>query len=453
MKKKQILSMMFTIMIIVCPIVSMLSVQGVDKSLFYLKGDVDNSGVVNISDVATIQRMLAELEPMTDDMILRAKVTNDNELNISDATEIQKYLAECGNPYSISEKIYVETLDDNPQLIVENVQAKPGDSNVAVTVSVKNNPGVASLAFDVKYNTDALTLTNFEYNNAVVNGSSIVPFNPNAQPTCLSMVNSSRNIEGDWVFATLFFDVKKTAVDDYFITLTYDEDNVYNIEENNIVFDVVAGGISVNCTTTPTPPKQEYIVTFKDSNDKVISEQVVEHGQVPSYPDPPIIDGYVFVEWDKNIDSVTGDTVITAIYKELSNSPKFIVDNVDAYAGDKNVAVNVAVKNNPGVASVLLEVIYDKENLTLTNFTYNTEVLLGCSTIPYNSNAFAPCLNMVNGTQNVQGDWIFATLYFDVKSMAKGSCPITVSYDEDNVYSIDEENIPFEITSGAINIK
>ena len=80
-------------------------------------------------------------------------------------------------------------------------------------------------------------------------------------------------------------------------------------------------------------------------------------------------------------------------------------------------------------------------------------MLAGCSTVPFNANAFAPCLNMVNGTQNVQGDWIFATLYFDVKSTAIGSCPITVSYDEDNVYNIDEDNIPFIITGGAINVK
>ena len=185
----------------------------------------------------------------------------------------------------------------------------------------------------------------------------------------------------------------------------------------------------------------------------VISEQSVQEGQAPDYPEPPSIEGYVFKGWDKTIDAVTGDTIITAVYEEASNTPAFVVENVDAHAGDKNVAVNVSIKNNPGVASILLEVVYDKENLTLTNFTYNSEVLAGCSTVPFNANAFAPCLNMVNGTQNVQGDWIFATLYFDVKSTAIGSCPITVSYDEDNVYNIDEDNIPFIITGGAINVK
>lgn len=453
MKKNQMLSLMITIMIIVCPIASMLSVQGIDQSHSYLKGDVDNNGIVNIRDVTAIQRILAELEPATDDMILRAKVTDDDELNIADATAIQMFLAEYGNPYSIAERINIDVPSDYPQLIVESVSANPGDSNVAVNVSVKNNPGIASLAFDVNYNSEALTLTNFTYNTEVVNGSSTVPFNADAQPTCLSMVNGSGNVNGDWVFATLFFNVKDSANGNYFITLTYDEDNIYNIDETNISFDVVAGTITVGCATETTEPKQEYTITFKDSNGNVISEQTVQEGGTPNYPDPPAIEGYVFKEWDKTIDAVTGDTVITAIYEEVSDSPTFVIDSVEANAGDTNVAVNVAVKNNPGVASILLEVVYNKDNLTLTNFTYNSEVLAGCSTVPFNANAFAPCLNMVNGTQNVQGDWIFATLYFDVKSTAIGSCPITVSYDEDNVYNIDEDNIPFIITGGAINVK
>lgn len=453
MKKKQMLSLMLTILIIICPIVSMLSVKGIDQSRFYLKGDVDNNGVVDIRDVTEIQRILAELEPATDDMILRAKVTDDDELNIADATAIQMFLAEYGNPYSIAERINVDVPSDNPQLIVDSVTANPGDSNVAVTVSVKNNPGIASLAFDVNYNTDILTLTGFTYNTDVTNGSSTVPFNTNAQPTCLSMVNGSTNINGDWVFATLYFDVKDSANGNYFITLSYDEDNIYNIDENNVTFDVVAGIITVGDTTEPTVPNREYTITFTDSNGNVISEQTVQEGGTPTYPEPPAIEGYVFVGWDKTIDTVTGDTVITANYEKVSNSPAFVISSVDAHAGDTNVPVNVAVRNNPGVASILLEVVYDKNNLTLTNFTYNTEALAGCSTVPYSINAFAPCLNMVNGTQNVQGDWTFATLYFDIKSTASGTCPITVSFDEDNVYNIDEENIPFTVTGGAINVK
>lgn len=125
MKKKQMISIMLTILIIICPIVSMLSVQGVDQSRFYLKGDADNNGVVNIMDVTAIQRIVAEMEPASDDKIMRANVIEKDELNISDATAIQRFLAEFGNPYSIAEKVYLDVPSDQPQLIVSNTTAKP----------------------------------------------------------------------------------------------------------------------------------------------------------------------------------------------------------------------------------------------------------------------------------------------------------------------------------------
>lgn len=455
MKKKMILSLMLTLMVLMCPVGSVLSAHGVDQS-FYIKGDVDGNGVVSISDATLIQKILAQIVKPTDDMLKRAKVTGKKDLTIDDATAIQKYISKYKNVYSIGEKVYNINPETQPQLVVDKVSSTPGATGVAINVSVKNNPGIASLAFDVEYDTNAMTLTNFSYNENIVDGSSTVPFNPKAQPTCLSIVNGSKNINGDCVFATLYFDIKDSAKGKYPITLKYDKENIYNIDEQDIEFDVVSGEIAVSSgsdATEPATQQKEYTVTFKDSNGKTISEQTVKNGEMINYPDPPAIDGYVFTGWDKVIDTVTGDTVITAVYEKATNGPAFVIDSVDAEAGGKNIAVKIAVKNNPGVASILMEIIYDKDNLTLTNFAYNTDALAGCSTVPFNANAFAPCLNMVNGTQNVEGDWTFATLYFDVESSASGTYPITVSYDEDNVYNIDEDNIPFAVTSGAINVK
>ena len=445
---------MLVIMIIACPLVSMLTVQGTSGDTGIL-GDVNGDKIVNIRDVTEIQRILAHVITPTAAQLRRAKVTGGAELSINDATELQRYLAEFGNPWSIGEAI-PDDPEGTPQMVVEKVSANPGDTNVAVSVSVKNNPGIASLAFDVHYDADALTLVNFTYNDAVISGSSTIPFNASAQPTCLSMVNGTRNVTGDWVFATLFFDVKPSASGSYAISLSYDEDNIYNIDETNVAFEVKAGEITVaggNVPTDPTEAKDEYTVTFVDNYGNVIFQQTVKSGDAPTYPEPPAREGLVFVRWDNTVDTVTGDVVVTAIYETTTDAPTFIVDSVNARAGDTNVAVNVAVNNNPGIASILLEIIYDKNNLTLTNFAYNTDALAGSSTVPFNPDAFAPCLNMVCGTQNIQGDWVFATLYFDVKDTASGSCPITVSYDEDNVYNIDEDNVSFAVVNGAINVK
>ena len=62
MKKKRFLSLMLSILILVCPVASMLSVQGMDYGCYYIKGDTDGNGVINIRDATTVQRILAEYE-------------------------------------------------------------------------------------------------------------------------------------------------------------------------------------------------------------------------------------------------------------------------------------------------------------------------------------------------------------------------------------------------------
>ena len=96
--------------------------------------------------------------------------------------------------------------------------------------------------------------------------------------------------------------------------------------------------------------------------------------------------------------------------------------------------------------------MYDKSDLTLTGFTYNTEALEGASTTPFSANAYQPCLYMVNGTKDIEGDFLFATMYFDVSETASGTLPISMVYDEDNVYNLAEDNVYFEVSNGFISI-
>lgn len=74
-----------------------------------LRGDANNDGIVNISDVTTIQRHVAEMELIkVKGKKLAADVNGDETISISDATSIQEYLAEYGNPLKIGNKIYYE---------------------------------------------------------------------------------------------------------------------------------------------------------------------------------------------------------------------------------------------------------------------------------------------------------------------------------------------------------
>ena len=146
-------------------------------------------------------------------------------------------------------------------------------------------------------------------------------------------------------------------------------------------------------------------------------------------------------------------TAIPAVSASAESALTVTVATVSGMPGTA-VQVDVSIKNNPGIAAFALDVDYDKDNLTLTDFSYNTEALAGASTTPFNAAASVPCLMAINYAQNMTGDFTLATLTFQIKETAgeNVSAPITLSYDEDNIYDIEENNVPCIIEDGAVNI-
>lgn len=68
-----------------------------------LLGDADGDGSVNVSDVTTIQRYLAELETLEGIYLHAADANQDGTVDIADATALQMYIAEYDLPYPIGE--------------------------------------------------------------------------------------------------------------------------------------------------------------------------------------------------------------------------------------------------------------------------------------------------------------------------------------------------------------
>lgn len=66
-------------------------------------GDANGDGSVNINDVTTIQRYLAEMDTLEGIFLHAADVNQDGKVDIEDATAIQMYLAEYEMVYPISE--------------------------------------------------------------------------------------------------------------------------------------------------------------------------------------------------------------------------------------------------------------------------------------------------------------------------------------------------------------
>lgn len=129
----------------------------------------------------------------------------------------------------------------------------------------------------------------------------------------------------------------------------------------------------------------------------------------------------------------------------------FVVDDASAVPGG-TMQVNVRLENNPGIAMMRLKISYDSAVLTLNQVTYNTEIG-GTATQPTISDGYVTLL-WYNDSENVEGDWIFATLSFTVKETATiGSVSdIILTYDAEEVCDIEENNVVFSIDNGSATV-
>ena len=62
----------------------------------------------------------------------------------------------------------------------------------------------------------------------------------------------------------------------------------------------------------------EYTVTFVDHDGTELSSQTVKLGAAATAPEAPVREGYIFTGWDKDFTKVEADTVVTALYVEDS---------------------------------------------------------------------------------------------------------------------------------------
>ena len=131
--------------------------------------------------------------------------------------------------------------------------------------------------------------------------------------------------------------------------------------------------------------------------------------------------------------------------------PTIVVSSANASAGATNVEITVALKNNPGVTSMLMQIDFDDDALNLVSMTYNTEI--GGTGIPLQSTASPIRAYWAEGFNNITGDWVFVTLKFNATSSATaGDYDITVTYNADDVYNADEINVEFDIINGKITV-
>ena len=288
-------------------------------------GDVNGDGKVNNLDRLILTRYLANWPDYPASRIKPGADTNaDGKINNLDRLILTRHLANWPDyatlPWSSGKSnasvVGAEsgTKDNEPKIIVNGVEAAPGDT-VSVGIEIANNPGIISMTLDVAFD-PALTLLRVE-DTGLLPGT--VPCTVMQNPFTLVWTNASAS-ESFYVNGTLTYFVFKVADNAepgaYNITVTYnlDEYDIYDCNAEPVEFAVQNGAVTVAAAQP-----EMHTVTFKDWDGTVLKTQEVQYGGDAEAPADPTRVGYTFTGWDKAFTNIMADLVVTAQYEMLGD--------------------------------------------------------------------------------------------------------------------------------------
>ena len=231
-----------------------------------------------------------------------------------------------------------------------------------------------------------------------------------------------------------------------------------NVQGHSPSRQIVSGTMgATNMSVDVVYSANTYTVTFKDWNGTVLKTQQVQYGGAATAPANPTRVGYTFTGWDKAFTNVTANLVVTAQYVQNepvstpvpSDAPQIVVGSKTTMAGN-TVTVDVSLKNNPGIISMMLHLSYD-DALTLVSIG-DTGLMPGRVHGDVTDTLF---WDSGTSTENLTVNGVIATLTFKVDENAEpGEYGIRFTYnnDESDIINADFEPVDFAVVNGKIKV-
>lgn len=132
----------------------------------------------------------------------------------------------------------------NPAFSITQAQGKQGDE-ISVAINISNNPGIIALRLSIQYDASALELT-----RATPKDYTSTTFGPlENNPFILSWEDAIHdNTTTNGTIAQLTFVIREDAtVGNTSILITYDPEDVFDQDWENVHFETVAGTVAVSC--------------------------------------------------------------------------------------------------------------------------------------------------------------------------------------------------------------
>ena len=291
----------------------------------------------------------------------------------------------------VTSALFVTNALNEPAFVLSAVQGAAGEE-VSVSLSLRNNPGITALSVNVAYPTEDYDLIAVE--NAGLFENPVTTSRLSQNPVTISWYAAdSGNKSNSGNLAILRFKIKDGAKSGD-ITLSYDEDNVFDNRMENVRFEVENGGITVGA---PQPT-----------------------GAFETQSSAP------------------------------ADSPAFCLGSARGVKGEE-VELPLVLTNNPGITALSVNVAYSSKDLEL--IAVDNEALFEnpVTTSRLSQNPITISWYAAD-SQNKTSDGVLALLRFKVRENAETSS-VTLSYDADNVFDNTFQNIEFSVENGTITIE
>lgn len=160
----------------------------------------------------------------------------------------------CGKPEGTegsmaSNKAASEPVIDgnDPTIVVDQVNAAPGDKSVTVSAFVKNNPGIMGMTLCISYDETVLKMKSAKNGEALSMLTYTAPGKLKGSYTHLwDATDLSDDDIRDGTILTMTFKVSADApAGTYPIIVTFGEDDIFNGDMESVGFNVINGAVVV----------------------------------------------------------------------------------------------------------------------------------------------------------------------------------------------------------------
>lgn len=388
-------------------------------------------------------------------------------------------------PHSDSDRELAQTADGMLNIVIDGGTAlneASAGTTAKVQIRLINNTAISSLKMTLTFDKSLTVQTNASnkpkvtYNIVDPEDSSVQKssvYNQETNILILNWLSAESEVKGDTVYATVTVDISADVAAGSFLPITaqINPNDVFDIDQKNIEFNLINGGIDI---VEHTPGEIEFDETnhwhsctkcgeILDSEPHTFESELTDK---PTCKTPGKITkkctvcGYTEYETVEPINHSIGKVELKETVDDMLN---IVIDGgtttVSADPGTET-DVNISLVNNVSISSIKIELKYDEDLTVVTNSKGKPVVTFGIDDpdlspmkdVRLDEENRVLYINWVLTESELKGDTVFATVKFKVSENAAAGkfMPITCEYNQKNIFDIDMKEIPVNLINGGV---